>query len=420
MSRVTVVGAGHVGLTAAVGLASLGHKLFLVESDRERVAALRDGTVPLLEPGLEGPLRRALSEGSLTVGSPSDTGDTPEYALIAVGTPSSPSGDADTTEVWGAAAALMRRAGGSTILVVKSTVPVGTCDALASELTARCGRRIEVVSNPEFVREGSAYVDFMNPDRIVVGAQDKRVGQAVADLYRGIRAPVYLTTTRTAELAKYAANAMLAARISFINEVAGLADAAGADAFEVAAIVGADRRIGSQFLRPSFGWGGPCLPKDLSALRRLATLSSYPAPLLTAIEESNALRRELIARTLIAATQESSSPAVGVLGLGYKAGAADARESPSAAIIDQLVAAGVNVRVHDPVCDPPMSIASRGVIVCQEPYAVAEGVDALAVASDYPLRANLDWLTIRRLMRGRLILGVPMPDLKPPDCGDVS
>jgi len=292
MSRITVIGAGYVGLVTAAVFAHLGHRVAVLETDRHRLAGLRQGRMPIHEPGLAEIVADAVTAGRLEFGDdyaaviPSS-----DFVFLAVNTPPREDGSADISYVLAAAEMALTVASDGLILVTKSTVPVGTGDAIERLVAVAGFNQIAVASNPEFLREGSAIEDSLRPDRIVVGAPDPEVAQRVASLYRSLDAPVLLTTRASAELAKYAANAALAARISFINEIAAISEAVGADIDEIARIVGTDTRIGPKFLQAGLGWGGSCFPKDLSALAAMAREHGRRTPILGAVMDVNAHQR---------------------------------------------------------------------------------------------------------------------------------
>jgi UDPglucose 6-dehydrogenase len=403
MPRITVVGAGYVGLTLAVGMVKLGHRVVLLDSEPSRLDFVVMGKVPFMEPGLEEELGHALVSSRLQCRAEPQPDDCPEFVFLAVGTPQSSAGAADTTGVFQAYGTVINATRPPFVLVIKSTVPVGTGDSIESDLARRKIEGVDVVSNPEFLREGSALQDFLRPDRIVIGAATQGAAGKVAALYGKIPAPVMFTSRRSAELSKYAANAMLATRISFINEIASISEALGADIADVAAVIGSDHRIGPAFLAPGLGWGGSCLPKDIAELRHAALSHGCPADLLAAVAQVNSGQAAHAAGMLEAATSGCTDPTVGVLGLAFKAGTDDVRGSPSFRVIERLVGTGIAVRAHDPSCSSATALP-WGVEYCADPHEVARNADALVVATEWPAYRELDWLRIRRAMRGTLIL----------------
>lgn len=401
--RIAVVGAGYVGLVTAACLARLGHRVVCLEADPSRLQVLRGGRMPVHEPELEALVRRGRLSGCLNFadgGSRRISGAA--IVFLTVQTPPTTDGRADLGPLWQAVAGLVPRLARSAILVIKSTVPVGTGDAVAGRLR-RAGRvDVRVVANPEFLREGSAIRDFLEPDRIVIGAEDDAAGGAVAALYTRLRASIVRCDRRSAELAKYASNVALAVRISFINEVAGLCAALDADVDQVAAIVGADRRIGASFLQAGLGWGGSCFPKDVATFAAMAREHKVPAHIAEAAVAVNRGQRVAAAERLLASVPRSGAR-VGVLGLAFKPDTDDLRGSPALDIIERLLNAGVEVRAHDPVARPAAALTS-GVMLCADPYEVAHGSDAVLLATDWRQYIELDWSLVRRAMRGRLVL----------------
>jgi UDPglucose 6-dehydrogenase len=405
MSRITVVGAGYVGLVTAAGLAHLGHPVAVLETDRHRLTRLREGHLPIHEPGLPDIVSEAVSAGRLEFGDnyaavvPSS-----DFVFVAVNTPPRADGSADTSYVLAAARSVLEFARPGLIIVTKSTVPVGTGDEIERLVDASGTDHVHVASNPEFLREGSAVEDFLRPDRVVVGADSPEIGRRVASLYDGCNAPVVLTTRRSAELAKYAANAALATRISFMNEMATICEATGADVAEVARIVGSDSRIGPKFLQAGLGWGGSCFPKDLSALAATAHGLDRSTPILSAVMAVNARQRAHAVELLLAASSDAVHPSVAVLGLTFKPDTDDLRGSPALDVIARLLAEGVTVKAHDPMAMAHASLLLPSVHYAASAYEAAAGTDALLLATEWPEYLRLDWLRIRHAMRGAFVL----------------
>jgi UDPglucose 6-dehydrogenase len=405
MTRITVIGAGYVGLVTAAGFAHLGHTVAALETDRHRLASLREGRVPIHEPGLGDLVAGSVAARRLEFGDDyASVIPSSDYVFLAVNTPPRADGSADTSFVLAAVRRLLEFARPGLVIVTKSTVPVGTGDEIEALISEAGIDRIHVASNPEFLREGSAVEDFFRPDRIVVGADEPGIAARVAELYEGVGAPVLLTSQRSAELAKYAANALLATRISFINEVASISEAVGADVDEVARIVGADSRIGPRFLQAGLGWGGSCLPKDLSALAATARQRGRRTPILDAVVHVNARQRERAAELLLSATAGSPAPAVAVLGLTFKPETDDLRGSPALDVIARLLERGARVHAHDPQALGQARLLLPTVHFAPDPYEVMAGVDAVLLATEWPEYLQLDWARIRGAMRGSLIL----------------
>ena len=404
MSQICVVGTGYVGLVTAACLADLGNFVVALDSDKERIDGLKRGLLPIYEPGLE-----ELVQNNAAAGRLSFTGDYAqalagaEFAFVAVGTPSGVDGDADLHFVRAAVESIARTAQNPLIVVNKSTVPVGTGDWVTEVMLRQRSESLvtfSVVSNPEFLREGSAVHDFMNPDRIVLGASDPGAAQQVAELYAPLRAPVLVTDLRTAEMIKYASNAFLATRISFINEIATTCEELGADVRTVALGMGYDQRIGHSFLDAGLGWGGSCFPKDVKALEHMAVLHGAHPQLLQAVMEINRnQRRRAVMRlrqTLGGSLREAT---LGVLGLSFKPNTDDIRESPAIDLIHLLQNEGALVRAYDPRAMHNATSTLREVVFCQSPYEAAEGADALILATEWNEFKQLDFAKLRELMR---------------------
>jgi UDPglucose 6-dehydrogenase len=396
--RVTVVGAGYVGLASALAFAAGGHDVVCVERDPMRLARLRSGEDPLDEPSVA-----SLLETSKARFVAVDTElDRAEIVVVAVGTPMRRDGHADLTQLLEACRGIAAAAQPGTVVAIRSTVPVGTCDRLQDGVL----HELVVVSNPEFLREGHALEDSLWPTRIVAGGPDS--ARAVIDaLYAPIvrRAgargtpPILWMTSRSAELAKYAANGFLATKLSFVNELANLAGVVGADADAVLRSMSFDPRIGSGHLRPGLGWGGSCFPKDTRALAALAAGEGYDFIILKAAIEQNSRQIAHFARTIERATARDAT--IALLGLAFKAGTADTRDSPALALADRLARKGRKVRAYDPavrhVTDPAIAVAASAAAACAD-------ADALVVATEWPEFADLDLVALRGLMRGDLLV----------------
>ena len=351
--RITVVGAGYVGLVAGTCLAETGHEVTVVEVDAARIATLRQGQVPFYEPGLADLLARNINKGRLRF-----TGDIAEAvpgaacAFIAVGTPQDEDGSADLQYVLRAAEDIGRAMTGPLVVVIKSTVPVGTHRLVAEKLAACSQHAAPVVSNPEFLKEGAAVDDFMRPDRVVVGTGDEQARELMADIYAPfVRTgnPILFMDNYSAEMAKYAANGLLATRISFMNEIALLCDAVGADVDQVRLVLGSDRRIGPSFLFPGMGFGGSCFPKDVRALARSGAEHGVDMYILEAVDRVNARQKEVVARRVQQRFGEDlAGRTFAVWGLAFKPRTDDMRDAPSVKLIQRLQQAGAAVAGHDP------------------------------------------------------------------------
>ena len=326
-----------------------------------------------------------------------------EFAFIAVNTPSGPAGETDTTFVSQAAEAVLTSAATGSTIVVKSTVPPGTAASLADLARLRGRPDVYVVSNPEFLRQSTAVHDFFHPDRIIIGSDSREQAERVAKLYEHLHSPVYFCGTRSAELAKYAANGLLATRLSFMNEIASLSEAVGADIEEVQNAVCLDPRIGSGYLRAGLGWGGSCLPKDLLGLIRLQTANGCEPAITAAVYEVNARQRQSAFTRLRNSLHEIDEPVVAVLGLAFKPGTDDVRGSPAIEVIARLMEDGVHVRAHDPLAEANARAVIPNVPFCEDPYDAVSQADALFVATEWPDYLALKWDTVRARMRGDLV-----------------
>ena len=410
MSRVCVVGGGgYVGLGYAVALAHLGHEVVGLDIDASRVAMLREGVSPVYEEGLAPLLREGLDSGRLTfTTSYEEAVPVSDIVLLCTGTPSLSDGEADLRQVRAAATEVGRhlKPGRRTIVVNKSTMPVGAAEMVTSMLEASVqpGADVRVVSNPEFLREGRVVHDILHPDRIVLGSDDEEAASAVADMYRGLSAPVIMTDHRSAELIKYAANAFLATKISFINDIARLCERLGADVTVVADGIGRDPRIGSRFLQAGIGFGGSCFPKDVGALTRMAEGAGLHPGLLRAVLEINAdARRRFVARTetLLGGLD---GKIIGLWGLAFKEGTDDLRESPAIAIAEMLLERGASVQAHDPQAMPNMTLSHPSLRLCSTPLEAATGADAILLCTAWPEYLELNLSHVHDLMRGHVLM----------------
>ena len=407
MRTIAVVGTGYVGLVTGTCFADLGNRAVCIDTDPERVANLREGILPFYEPGLEELVHRNVRAGRLSFTSDCREGvPGAGFAVIAVGTPSGQEGEADLSYVRAAAEAIAESMTGPLVVVNKSTMPIGTGDWVASiiERKRQVPDAFAVVSNPEFMREGSAVHDFMSPDRVVLGSDDHAAAETVAELYRPLGASILITDLRTAEMIKYASNAFLATKVSFINEIAAICEQLGADVKEVARGMGMDRRIGAAFLEAGIGWGGSCFPKDVKALEHMASVHGCHPQLLRAVMDINRDQRRLIVQKLRQALGGLEDTLVGVLGLSFKPNTDDLRESPALEIIHLLQHERARVQAYDPVAMPGAAKVLRGVTLCEDPYLVAQGADALLVTTEWNEFKQLDMRRIRELVRRPVLL----------------
>jgi UDPglucose 6-dehydrogenase len=410
--NVTVIGTGYVGLVTGACLADAGNHVFCLDVDERKIARLNAGEIPIFEPGLEAIVRRNEQAGRLRFST--DVAASVAHAelqLIAVGTPPGEDGSADLQHVIAAARAIGRHMEGYKVVVTKSTVPVGTADkvkhAIIEEQKKRhLGNDFTVVSNPEFLKEGAAVEDFMRPDRIIVGADDARAIALLRQLYAPFqrnRERIIVMSVRSAELTKYAANAMLATRISFMNEIANLAEAIGADIEEVRRGIGSDPRIGYQFLYPGAGFGGSCFPKDVKALQRTASEAGRALRVVNAVEEVNEAQKHVLADKIRARFDDQlRGKCIAVWGLAFKANTDDMREAPSLALIDDLVAGGAAVRAYDPAAGGEAKrIFEHSAAVTIVPSAIEalEGADALAIVTEWQEFRSPDFAAVKKLLK---------------------
>ncbi len=408
--RIVVVGTGYVGLVSGAGLADFGNEVLCVDVDSAKIALLERGEIPFYEPGLKDLVVRNVRERRLRFGTSLEQATRwGDVIFTCVGTPPRRSGIADLRAVFAVAKTVAESMPGYRLLVQKSTVPVGTGDQVHAILKRHATRGVafDVASNPEFLREGQAVENFMRPDRIVIGANTERARK----MLRGIYAPLYLietptlvTSVRTAELLKYAANAFLATKISFVNEMANLAEAVGADIRDVAKGMGLDRRIGPKFLHPGPGFGGSCLPKDTAALRAFAKEAGVPLRIVTAVIDVNKNQGQVALRKVLSFLKGRGSRTAAILGLSYKPDTDDLREAPSLELIRDLLKRGIRVRVYDPAVGRGAAGVPEGVTFGANAYDAARGADVLVLVTEWNEFRRLDLKRIRRTMRRRAIV----------------
>jgi UDPglucose 6-dehydrogenase len=388
-SNVAIIGAGYVGLTTGACFAHLGHHVVCADVDEAKIAQLREGRSPILEAGLDAILEDGIRAGRLefVVGAENAVGEA-EFVYLCVPTPQGPDGSADLSYVEDAARTIGPLLVPDAVVVNKSTVPVGSTRFVEQAL----GRSdVHVVSNPEFLREGSAVHDFLNPDRVVIGADDQAAAIRVAALYLGVPAPLMVTDPVSAETIKYASNAFLATKLSFINAVAAVCEAVGADVSDVVLGMGYDKRIGQDFLRPGPGWGGSCFPKDTRALIRMAEDGGYDFSLLRGVLDVNDEQFDrIVDKVERLAGGSLDGVQVAVCGLTFKAGTDDLRESPALAVVERLLGRGALVRAHDPA----VSGGIDGVELVDDPYAACEQAEVLAVLTEWD---DFKWLDLDKV-----------------------
>jgi UDPglucose 6-dehydrogenase len=396
-----VIGTGYVGLVTAAGFAELGHEVWCIDIDEAKITGLQAGRIPIWEPGLEDLVVR--HRGRLHFST--DLADALEHArllFVAVGTPPTYSGDADLSAVHAVVGAMPpsdRHA-----LVMKSTVPVGTGDSIKRAFAQQGKGGFSYVSCPEFLKEGSAIADFLEPDRVVIGDDGDWAGDAVVELYAPLEAPLVRTDVRSAEMVKLASNAFLATKISFINEIANVCEETGADVVEVARGMGLDDRIGPKFLHAGIGFGGSCFPKDVAALKQLAGNSGYHFQLLNSVIEVNELQKRRVIAKLQKHLGSLVSREIALLGLAFKPNTDDMREASSLVLSARLQAAGANVRAYDPVAEQEARKLLRGVEFVDSAAAAIDGADAVVLVTEWREFGELDFAEVAAAMRGRLIV----------------
>lgn len=410
--RIVVVGSGYVGLVAGTGFAEFGNTVACIDSDKSKIDALLEGRIPIYEPGLEELVRRNVADQRLSFGTDlgAAVGDA-EMVFIAVGTPPKEDGSADLKHVLAVAESLSAALKRDTVVVLKSTVPVGTNDQVHALFSERAKVKVSVVSNPEFLKEGDAINDFLKPDRVILGVRDDAGRAAMRRLY----APLQLNhdrllfmDPRSAEMAKYVANAMLATRISFMNDIARLCEAVGADVGSVRKGVGSDQRIGSKFLFPGAGYGGSCFPKDVSALLHLADRHDIDLSVVRSTEAVNARQKGVLFEKLSKHVGPLKDLRIALWGLAFKPRTDDVREAPALVLIGQLLEAGAEVRVHDPAARATARAAlgelANRVIFVEHPYDATVGADALVLVTEWQEYRSPDFERLAAQMRRKVLI----------------
>ena len=399
--EVAVIGAGYVGLVQAAGLAALGHRVRVGENNPEKLKKLRSGRSPIFEPGLESIIGEGLASGLLTFEASNKSVVTAaEVVFVAVPTPQGNNGAADMSIVSGVLDEIGPSLAEQALVVFKSTVPVGSVAKYQGFFDER-NPGVTVLSNPEFLREGSAVSDFFHPDRIVLGTSNQRAAEQMMELYRGLEAPVVVTDPISSEMVKYGSNAYLATRITFANAMANLAEAVGADVRDVLLGMGYDKRIGHHFLNPGPGFGGSCFPKDTHALVAIAEEASYDFALLKGVIEVNHEQRQRVVDKVAAALPAGLEGAtVGLWGLAFKAGTDDTRDSPAVDLARALTVGGARIRGFD----PQASVDIEGVLIVDDPLDAIKGADVLLIATEWPEFQAVDLRTVRDAMVGNVIV----------------
>ena len=408
--RIAMIGTGYVGLVSGACFADFGHDVSCIDKDAGKIDALNAGRMPIWEPGLEALVKANEERGRLKFTTDLPDGmDGAEAVFIAVGTPARRGdGHADLTFVFDAVRELAKVIKPGTVVVTKSTVPVGTGDEIAKILREEGISDVSVASNPEFLREGAAIADFKHPDRIVVGAEDERARDVLREIYRPLflnRAPILFTGRRTAELTKYAANAFLAVKISFINEIADLCEAVGADVQDVARGIGLDNRIGPKFLHAGPGYGGSCFPKDTLALLQTAEAAGVDQRIVrTTVQVNDDRKAKMVDRVDRAIGSDLRGKRIGVLGLAFKPNTDDMRDAPSIPLIRALVERGAKVAAFDPVARHQAEQVLEGIVFADDAYAAAAGADALVIVTEWDEFRALDLDKIAASLRGKVLV----------------
>jgi UDPglucose 6-dehydrogenase len=408
---VAVIGSGYVGLVAGACLAETGNDVTCVDVDAEKIARLQRNEIPIYEPGLEPMVKRNQDEGRLTFTT--DLGSavrSSRVIFIAVGTPPGEDGSADLTHVLAVARAVGQHMNEPKIVVTKSTVPVGTAEKVRAAIRAETSIQFSVCSNPEFLKEGAAIEDFMKPDRVVVGVDNQEAREVMAELYAPFTRQggnrILFMDIASAEVTKYAANAMLATRISFMNQMALFCELVGADVNHVRLGIGSDQRIGRAFLYPGPGYGGSCFPKDVKALIRTSEELGLSLDVLKAVEQVNECQKQVVLqKTLRYLGSDLTGKNIGIWGLAFKAETDDMRESPAIPLVEGLLEAGARVQTHDPkATDSARLIFGDRVMYAADPYSAAHGVDALLVLTEWLVYRNPDFERVRKLVRRPLLI----------------
>jgi UDPglucose 6-dehydrogenase len=400
VAKIGMFGAGYVGLVTGACFADLGHDVTIRDVVPERIEALRNGEIPIYEPGLDEVIARNADRLHFTLDVDEAVEDA-EFLYVAVGTPPMESGDADLRYVWSVVDEIPEGVGGRPIVVMKSTVPVGTGETVRRRLDARGLTNVGYVSNPEFLAEGSAVRDFMNPDRIVVGSFEPDDADRVVGLHDALDAEIVRTDVPSAELVKLAANAFLSTRISFINEIANVCDLVGADVVDVAKGVGLDHRLGPHFLKAGIGFGGSCFPKDVTALKQLAGNSGYQFMLLQAVWEVNELQKRRVVQKLVKHLGTLHGKRIALLGLAFKPNTDDMRDAPSRVIAYRLLSEGAEVRAWDPVAHPH---DLPGIEIADSVLDAVRDADAAVIVTEWPELATLASAEVRDAMARPVIV----------------
>lgn len=406
--NICIIGSGYVGLVTGACFADLGNKVICVDNDAYKIRQLKKGIMPIYEPGLEELVKRNVKESRLSFSNRLKEGiKSSGIIFISVGTPAKDNGDADLTYVENVSREIALSIPSYRLIVEKSTVPVNTGEWVEHTINVFNKRKVkfDVASNPEFLKEGSAIEDFMNPDRIVIGVKSKKAEEILTELYKPLKAPIVVTDIKSAELIKHASNSFLATKISFINSIANICDKVGADVVDVAKGMGLDKRISKDFLNAGIGFGGSCFPKDLAAFVHIAEKIGYDFGILKEVQNVNRHQKRSVVKRIEGLLWNLSKKTVSVLGLSFKPGTDDLRESPSLEIIDTLKKEGAHIKVYDPVAMPKArTVLGKGVIFCKDAYQAAKESDCLLISTEWNEFKELDFKKIKKLMRQPVIV----------------
>ncbi len=405
--KIAVVGSGYVGLVSGACFASLGNTVYSVDIDKKKIDMLKKGKMPIYEPGLEEVVKQAVKNKNLLFTTDlAATVKKVDVIFIAVGTPPRPNGEADLSYVEAVARTVAKEMNGYKLVVEKSTVPVQTGEWIEKTLRryAKKGAQFDVASNPEFLREGSAVTDFMNPDRVVLGVSSKRAKDLLTDLYKPLKCPLVFTDTKSAEIIKHASNSFLATKISFINAISRVCELSGADVEQVANGMGLDRRIGKNFLNAGIGFGGFCFPKDLQAFIRISEKLGYDFDLLKAVHNINEDQKKHFVRKIEEAIWNINGKSIGILGLAFKANTDDMRYAPSIDIINDLLAMGAKIKAYDPHAMERAKSEVKGITYCEDSYSVCKGSDCLVVLTEWNEFKELDMKKVKKLLNQPVVV----------------
>lgn len=403
--KIAIIGTGYVGLTIGACFASLGHKVICVDKDVEKISKLCKGEIPIHEPGIEEILKKYKENIDYTSDIKKAIKES-QILFIAVGTPSTEDGKIDMQYFRNAVQEIAENMDGYRVVVDKSTVPVGTADWVKEEIKKRYKGKFSVVSNPEFLREGSALKDFLEPDRIVIGTEDEKAKKIMLDIYSSIKAPKLITDIKSAELIKYAANAFLATKISFINEISNLCEKVGGDITKVAQGIGMDKRIGPKFLSAGIGYGGSCFPKDVDGLLSISSKYGYNLGLLRVVAEVNKMQQEKFMEKIKSMLLKTKGDTVAVWGLSFKPNTDDVRKSPALFIVTMLCKEGIKTRVYDPIAmeNAKKELSFENIHFCESALETTKRADVLVLLTEWPEFAEIDFKEVKKRMRHLYVL----------------